>query len=68
MKILKLLMDYPDFELKAGNLVLSTSKKDDTHFIVPRPKMHDMIVFVFDCEILSATDVTELLDFYNQRL
>ena len=32
MKILKLLVDMPDYNLKAGNLVLSTTMKDDSHY------------------------------------
>jgi len=65
MKILKLLVDMPDYNLKAGNLVLSTTMKDDSHYDI---WINDKIVsvFIYDVTEVFYEEIVQLLNYYNK--
>lgn len=66
MKILKLLVDMPDYNLKAGNLVLSYRMEDDMHCLVQLAGFKSIKISVLDAFEISYEDVISLLDYYNK--
>ena len=66
MKILKLLVDMPDYNLKAGNLVLSYKMEDDMHYLVQLAGFKSIKLFLFDVSEISYENIISILDYYNK--